>query len=671
MSEYIPSFYLRLGIGLEADERAIKRAYSRLLKTLDPELQAAEFEKLRADYEQAIDHVKNPDRPYYFDEGQFIFNGNVLNESSSSEMAETEQQAIRSQDITSVNEEVRSDLDLEFQHELILKPTEYTQSTKPIEQISEVVVLEPSPYELAETNFKEFCHTILNSGPWTEIALQDALREQLAQDTLTELSARIFFENMLIDALSTTYFGQDSGPLLVASAEVLNWNNSNTKTLTDRGAAGYNVLSLLDNFMSLTDIAKKNFLRIAGTPNPKISYQVNPQIELYQTTYPKLSAYFFTPEQINAWKKSEKEAPFSHWLRFQWLKIIGLYKILGYQSSMVIAFCIFIVVMALSVSKSNSPTKSTLACDQAYSSAVDDHWQNMSVERIQSISSCADRVAPKMCADRESMLNLIGIKQELLSHHIYESYASKLQLNLSDGRQYGYSSDSPSLCAEVSTFLQKSYWRAFDQRSAKAMVERLAACEKNFELISPNASTPNTANSNIASSHPIYEYLRVRESVEAKNMRQLLELSDAWPANPTSQGAKLPRISLNKIMEKTDEAAKPAIIKPYKPWVACENDAQKIYESIQFKQEKDISLEERAIVNRQALLSGSAIPGAKAFKSVLSDDTGRESISPTQSVLKQKHVLEAEAAVSAAVEAARAAADAADASAKAKAAANQ
>ena len=41
VSEHIPSFYVRLDIGLDADERAIKRAYARLLKTLNPELQAA------------------------------------------------------------------------------------------------------------------------------------------------------------------------------------------------------------------------------------------------------------------------------------------------------------------------------------------------------------------------------------------------------------------------------------------------------------------------------------------------------------------------------------------------------------------------------------------------------------------------------------------------------
>jgi protein TonB len=50
----VPSFLLQLGLGADADERAIRRAYARQLKQLDQELESAKFQQLRASYEHAL-----------------------------------------------------------------------------------------------------------------------------------------------------------------------------------------------------------------------------------------------------------------------------------------------------------------------------------------------------------------------------------------------------------------------------------------------------------------------------------------------------------------------------------------------------------------------------------------------------------------------------------------
>jgi hypothetical protein len=298
LSEHIPSFYVRLGIGLDADERAIKRAYARLLKTLDPELQAAEFEKLRSDYEQALEYAKNPDQDYYFDEGEFVFkepvNANPAIDSPSFSVQAVNVDAQSASNLEIANLEVKKDIDQDVSHKV-------------------VKLLVGSGYEEASLEFQEFCALVSNTNisKLTNTELAELLRTFLQREALTSFEARTLFENLLIEAFAKRRFDQNSGRLLISSAAFFNWNTADSRRLTECGAAGHEVLHLLDNFFGLTDVAQLQLIRFTEKPSPDFSYIAVSKFEEYKLFSKKLFAYFVDEQQEKYWLQAKKKAPFS------------------------------------------------------------------------------------------------------------------------------------------------------------------------------------------------------------------------------------------------------------------------------------------------------------------------------------------------------------------------
>lgn len=336
MSEHIPSFYARLGLSLDSDERTIKRTYARILKTIDPDSQAVEFERLRLDYSQALDYVQNPDREYYFDDREFVFKSSKSDFSTADTLTKTDESVHLDVDSTTT---IKAGI-----QKKILKNTQDCARGTDHEVIRSV-------YDEALSEFQEFCK--LTSNPiiltLTNSEYAELLRNFLQRDALVAFEARMHFENLLIEALARRDFGTKSGRLLISCAAFFNWNTADSSKLMNCGDAGREVRFLLDNFFGLTDIAQLQLIRMADVPDPEIAYRIVSQLVSFQTAHPKLTTYFLDVECINAWKNAKKNAPLSRKMahvysifrggfraispwHLAWILYIS-FKIIGYYSS--------------------------------------------------------------------------------------------------------------------------------------------------------------------------------------------------------------------------------------------------------------------------------------------------------------------------------------------------
>ena len=85
MNNYIPDFFIRLGVDLSATEKDVKRAYAKRLKSIDQSAQADEFLQLRQDYEWALAYAKNNIQSVELNQQDTENNSNNNNETISSD----------------------------------------------------------------------------------------------------------------------------------------------------------------------------------------------------------------------------------------------------------------------------------------------------------------------------------------------------------------------------------------------------------------------------------------------------------------------------------------------------------------------------------------------------------------------------------------------------------
>ena len=323
MSDYIPSFNVRLGLGLNADERSIKRAYARILKTLDPELQAEEFEQLRSDYEQALEHVRNPGREYYFDAEELIFNTHV-------------EESSQTDSINSSNKSVIATHDITFSGLIDVADRIDNQNTS-------------TPYQDAAFAFQDFCQKISDTKISTlaNSELADLFRNFLQRDDLIAFEARLHFENFLIHALAQRHFGQVSGRLLIACAAFFNWDTADSKRLADNDSAGHELRVLLDNFLGLTDMAKLNLLTMSDPPYPEFAYFAVSKFEEYKIFSKQLFLYFVDDKQEKSWHQAKKNAPFLSLLEHAYTVCRNRFAKIEESSSRLFFFVILIIAQFL------------------------------------------------------------------------------------------------------------------------------------------------------------------------------------------------------------------------------------------------------------------------------------------------------------------------------------
>jgi hypothetical protein len=299
VSEHIPSFYARLGLSSDSDERTIKRTYARILKTIDPDSQAVEFERLRLDYSQALDYAENPDRAYYFDDGEFVFKESLKESAPANATADTPADSPTISD-SAVNLNGQAASNLDVIDPSINKTTDQDAAQAAIGSTCDEATLE----------FQEFCKLASNTAiNLTNTELAELLQVFMQREALTSFQARTHFENLLISALAHRQLGQASGRLLISSSKMFNWNTADSKKLTDCGTDGREVLYLLDNYFGLTDIAQLQLIRLGETPVPSEAFLAIAKFEIYKKFCKPLLTYFVDEQHESAWHEAKKKIP--------------------------------------------------------------------------------------------------------------------------------------------------------------------------------------------------------------------------------------------------------------------------------------------------------------------------------------------------------------------------
>lgn len=237
--------YPMLGLNHDASTKEIKRAYAKCLKTINQQTQAAEFEKLRAEYEFALNFSKNGEDADFFYQNQ-----------------------------NQEQEEAASDLQLDADNELD-KAEEWTEPETPFNNnlsnstnASNFLLVE-TPYALMDAFNQEILNTRHNHRLLKVSEVEELLTIYLAKDEFLNLESMEAFEYFLIDSLHKHIYGINNLIVLLCVKNLFNWDQ-NWRVRNNYSSVFY-VDDLLLNLGHNSDLVLQNFSLIAQTPNPKNS----------------------------------------------------------------------------------------------------------------------------------------------------------------------------------------------------------------------------------------------------------------------------------------------------------------------------------------------------------------------------------------------------------------
>jgi hypothetical protein len=297
--------YPMLGLHHNASAKEIKRAYAQCLKTINLETQAAEFEKLRAEYEFALMVSKNCEDTDFFYQEQ-----------------EQEQE----------QNETTSDLQLDSDAELV-KPGLWTEPETPFNnnlnnatKTSNFLLVE-TPYALMDAFNQELLNTMQHSRLLKVIEVENLLTNYLSKDEFFNLESKEALEYFLIDSLYKNLYGINNLIVLWAAKKVFNWDQ--TWRVTSNYNSVFYVDDLLLTFGNHQDAILRHFLLIVQTPKPKDSKLALAAYEELVNIHQNFAEFCVPTDHLKNWQLSFNNRNFFEKFKDKWVDklILTFYKI--------------------------------------------------------------------------------------------------------------------------------------------------------------------------------------------------------------------------------------------------------------------------------------------------------------------------------------------------------
>ncbi|RZI82653.1 MAG: J domain-containing protein [Rubrivivax sp.] len=270
-----PYFLAHLGLAPDADERAVRRAYAKLLKQIDQEADLAGFQQLRECYETALNWARH------------------------------EAQAQAEAEAPSQVEEV---------HHQFEAPTEQLNEEAPSDLIE--AETQPSPDIQAQAVFQAFMASMQQNPFGDKLSAIMAMDKSLADNRLVNLDARAYFEWFMAQTLVQ---GWQPGHevLFVAATERFDWINDPHRLLRF-GRVGHFINNALNERLgyngqsSQTQEAQRRLivqLRKPGHPGPSRVIKDLPHLEQLARTFPHWLSIIAPVDKLAEWRAWDEAIP--------------------------------------------------------------------------------------------------------------------------------------------------------------------------------------------------------------------------------------------------------------------------------------------------------------------------------------------------------------------------